>query len=71
MKQFGEGELITANDLQVGDVFKTNTRMKKRLDANLITRENGLVVVSGGFVFEPSRPLILIQRDGLPVPYAE
>lgn len=72
-KQFGVGRLIEAKDLQEGDVYKPNTKVKIRFQVKDISVGDRVVIASdqGPFNYPPDRPVILVQRDGLPVPLGE
>lgn len=73
-KRYGTGELITANDLKIDDVYVTNTKAKLRFTvfSTEVTDEAIKTLTDNGeFLYEMDRPLILVQRDGSPVPFTE
>lgn len=74
-KKFGTGELISAGELQVDDVYVTNTKAKLRWQVlSIDTSAKDHMVVSsdrGVISYEFDRPLILVQRGGAPVPDIE
>lgn len=67
-KQYGTGSLISAGELQIDDLFVTNTRSKHRISVSTIVEDKGLLLINGTYTYETDRPLILVQRDGFPVP---
>ena len=72
-KKFGTGMLIRADELQEDDLYTENTRSKLRLEVKMydIVEASGQILIqtgNGPRHYEFDRPVILIQRDGLPVP---
>jgi len=72
-KKFGDGELISAGQLEEGDLYKENTRAKLRIEVFSVTAvdDEYITLLSkqvGQKTYPVDRPLILVQRAGLPVP---